>query len=198
MKKSRLQARKLGIKPKSKTKKPPFLRLIVFAFLLFIFVLIAAYFLLPRSWDGKSKFVSVSQTQSGDAIIQIIDPVNSLVTNIKVPADTLVEAANQLGSWKLGSITKLGIDKNAGSDFLKNTIIKSFKFPVDSGDNLSIVDKVRIKLFLLTAANTGDSNLNLKDTDYLVRSKLVDGSLGWKIAETMPTNVAIFFTENFG
>ncbi len=198
MKQSRLAQRKLGIKPTKKTKKINFLKpVLILSFVLIIFGVLFFIFS-PKSWDGKSRFAVVSQNPNGDVVIEILDPLSSLVTNLTIPASTEVEAARQLGTWKLGSITRLGIDKNLGSEYLKNTVIKSFRFPIDASVDLSIIDKIRIKLFLITVGGNSQSNLNLKDTDYIKRVQLVDGSLGWRITDSIPTNVAVFFNENFG
>src|SRR5258706_766709 len=197
---SRLKERKLGknLAP-NKKKKKSHVKLVLLILGIFFVLLYTIYLILNTSslWDGKSKFAVASQSSNGDVSIQVLDPVNSLVTDLQIPASTLVDAANQLGTWKLGSITKLGSDKNLGSDFLKNTIIKSFNFPVVGSSNLSLLDKVRIKIFLLTTGSNNQVNLDLKDTNYLTRSQLVDGSLGWKISENMPTKVEAIFNVNF-
>src|SRR5258708_5750540 len=193
---SRLKERKLGIKPTKKTKKISFLKpILILSFTLIIFGILFFVFS-PKSWDGKSKFTVASQTSSGDVTIQVLDPANSLVTNLQIPASTLVEAANELGTWKLGSISKLGSDKNLGTEYLKNTIIKSFNFPVIGSSNLSLLDKIRIKIFLLTTGSNNQINLDLKDTNYLTRSQLVDGSLGWKISQNMPTKIKAIFNDS--
>jgi hypothetical protein len=197
MKQSRLQSRKLGIKPLKKTKKSHTKFLLILAALC-LTILSIIYLILnaSSSWDGKSKFTIASENLTGDITIQILDPSNSSITKIIIPATTEVDAANELGKWKLGSIVKLGIDKNKGNDFLKNTLIKSFQFPIDGSSNLPLLDKMRIKFFLLTLAGGNELNLNLEETDYLNRAKLKDGTLGWKIAESMPTNVESYFNEN--
>ena len=147
------------------------------------------------SWDGKSKLSVVSQSGTGDVAVTVYDPGSYGITVIKIPADTLVEAANNLGTWKLGSISKLGIDKNLGSWFLKNTVVKSFYFPIDAVPaNLSILDKLKIYVFSLSIGNTGKNTIDLANTSYLRRSQLVDGSLGWQITDTMPLSVESYFS----
>ena len=200
MQKSRLAQRKLGVKPNSISKKKPprnyltvtFLFLLTSAVLLFL-----CYLFLPKTWDGKSKLSIVSQLTSGDVQVETLDPVNGNIFMLTIPADVLVDAANQLGTWKLGSITKLGVDKKLSSNFLKNTVIKSFNFPVEDTTDLTLLDKIRIKLFTMGVGSSDVSSLNLKDTNYLTRAKLVDGSLGWKIGNSMPTSIESYFNENF-
>ncbi|SRR5260221_5051574 len=147
------------------------------------------------NWDGKTKLSVISQSGGGDVKVEVFDPANQLITTINIPGSVEVNAANGLGTWKLGSITKLGIDKNLESgDFLKNTVIKSFNFPIDSA-NLSLIDRIRIKLFLLSVGNAGKANINLEDTGDLIKTQLTDGSKGYKISDTMPTRVEAYFND---
>ncbi len=173
-----------------------------FNVILVLFILVIAFCVLffvisPKNWNGKTKFSIVGEDDSGNISIEILDPANSAVTNISIPASTEVEAANQLGTWKLGSITKLGQDKNLGGDFLKNTVIKSFSFPIDSSSNLSLLDKLRIKFYLLTIGNTAKLDINLANTNYLNKRQLVDGTPGYQIESVMPTKIESYFTEDF-
>ena len=82
------------------------------------------------------------------------------------------------------------------SDFLKNTIIKSFNFPVIDNNDLTLIDKIRVKLFTLSVGTANISNINLEDTNDLTSVKLIDGTSGWQIADTMPTNVESYFNES--
>ncbi len=197
MQKSRLAQRKLGVKPHTKPKKRNYINVIFAALVLLAAFTVLFFILSPKSWSGKEKFSTVNETDSGDILVQILDPFNSSVTEITIPASTEVTAANQLGTWKLGSIMKLGIDKNLSSDFLKNTVIKSFNFPIDSSQNLSLLDNLRIKFYLFTIGNTAKLSVNLKDTNYISRKQLTDGSIGYEITGNIPPKVESYFTENF-
>ncbi len=206
MKKSRLAQRKLGIKPKPKQKSKSLLKFFLFLVLLILVSLAVFYIFSPKTWDGKSKITVSVQRSSGEVNIIILDPPSSSIYSIVIPPQTQVEASNQLGSWKLESITKLGIDKKLGGDFLKNTIIKSFNFPVDywaeenflsnlnsKPSNLTLIDKIRIMLFSFGVGNSSKVDINLKDTSVLARSQLVDTSLGWKITNNMPSKIKSYF-----
>ncbi len=218
MKKSRLAQRKLGTKPKSKPKKKSFFKIILIPVFLVVFIIVLFYIFSPKVWDGKSKFVVSVQSSSHDVQVLILDPANSLITTLFIPSQTEVQAANQLGTWKIGSITKLGHDKKLGEDFLKNSIIKSFSFPIDfnvdesfldlvSGNlpkefkaifvggfsEVSAIDKIRIALFSLQISNASRFNVDLSKTNELERVRLDDGSLGFKVAGNIPTNIESYF-----
>lgn len=223
MKQSRLTKRKLAkVKPVGKPKRKPLLLFVVLIFLSFFVLLgVIGYFLLPRSWNGKSKTSIVTQQSSGETDVVILDPQTSSITNLEIPGNTQVEASYQLGFWKLGSLTKLGEDKGIGGVFLKNSIIKSFNFPIDSWEgtnlldltsgnilrmlrgiftsgstNLSFLDKIRIGFFSMTVGNLGRNILKLEDSSYLVRSQLPDGILGWKIENGVPSNIKAYFVDS--
>lgn len=224
-KESRLAQRKLkeastiALKPKKRSNIP----VILFFILLFFAIIFTLFFVFtPSIWTNKSKLSIATEKNSGDVAVIILDGKRGDITTIQIPGDTEVEAANELGTWKIRSITKLGIDKNLGEDFLKNTIIKSFKFPINSWSDENIInltsgnllktvravfsgnitsfsffDKIRIAAFALSVGNSGRTNIDLSKTDYLNRSKLTDGSLGWEISTSVPTNIESYFTNDF-
>ncbi len=221
MKQSRLRLRKLKLSQKPKKKKSSSKRFLILGIFVFIILVLGTvFFILPNSWNGSSKIsLAIKKGDGGGAVI-VLDPQTSSITTLEIPKDTLVFAANQLGSWKLSSIAKLGVDQALDGSFFKNTIIKSFKFPVDSwgGDSLlelisgnlfqkisslissdptdlSFLDRVRIILYSVSVTNNGKTNINLKDTSFLKRTKLPDASLGWQIGESIPTSLQSYFTN---
>lgn len=208
MKHSRLAQRKLNQQNQKKVTKKPFFSIkAVLGVFLFIFILLAVcYLLLPSSWSGKSKIAVSVQDPSGDVKVVVLDPPNSSIYTIIIPGATQVDASNELGSWKLESITRLGQDKKLGGDFLKNTLIKSFNFPIDywasdnflsslnSGpSNFSFMDKIKILLFSVGVGNNARIDVNLTDSGILERSQLIDTSLGWTISNNMPAKIKSYF-----
>ncbi|CAN5290836.1 hypothetical protein BH10PAT1_BH10PAT1_2370 [soil metagenome] len=207
---SRLAERKLGQKSvvTKKVKNYVWLKiLLIITFILFLSGILF-YIISPKNWDGKSKISIAVQNRGMDVTVEILDPTTSSITKINIPAETEVQAANQLGTWKLGSITRLGKDKKLKGDFLKNTIIKSFNFPIDewadanffdsifkSDSSFSLLDKIRISLFTLGVNNSQKTDIDLSQTNYLQRVQLTDGSLGWEISGDIPTNIESYFTD---
>ncbi len=201
MQNSRLAQRKLRLQkhPAKKKKRGMWKILILILAVIIILAALIWNFGIFRSWNGKSK-ISIADQKKGGVSIVVLDPASSTITTIDIPSNTEVEAAHQLGTWKLGSIGKLGDDEKLGGEFLKNTIINSFKFPVsawvkDGQSNLTILDKLQIWLFTLSIGNSGKTNINLSDTNYLIKGKLIDGTMGYQINEVMPLNTKVLFTQ---
>jgi hypothetical protein len=218
MQKSRLRDRKLG---KNLTKKKPKRRFPwLFVVLAFLFVFIGIVILIfSRSsvWDGKTKVGVSVQKDNGDVAVLVLDPASTSITTLTIPSETEVQASNQLGTWKIGSITKLGRDKKIKEDFLKNTVIKTFGYPIDeesgvvflsliSGNPLkriqtaftntsgfSVMDKIKIALFSLQVNEVRRFDIDLSKTSQLERVKLLDGSLGFQVSENIPTNIEAYF-----
>lgn len=201
MQNSRLAQRKLRLeKHPVKKKKQPVKRFVLLILgIILILGFIIWHFGIFRSWNGKNK-ISIASQNKGNVSILILDPSSQAVTSIDIPGNTEVEAAHQLGTWKLGSIGKLGEDEKLGGEFLKDTVINSFKFPVsawikDRESNLSLLDRLQIWLFTLSVGNSGKTNISLADTSYLTKGKLIDGTLGYEINENMPLDTKVFFTQ---
>jgi hypothetical protein len=213
MQNSRLAQRKIV---KTKRKFP--LKLLLIPVFILLLVIIAV-FTLPSKWDGKSKRSIAVQNSSGDVAVVILDPLVNTAAEITIPKETETDAAYGLGTWKMGSITKLGDDENLGGVFLKNTIIKSFDFPItDWADNnflnlisgnlvqefnaifttnstdFSILDKIKIASFALGVGNNSRVDINLSHSSYLQKNKLTDGSLGWEVSGSIPSNIESYFS----
>lgn len=210
---------------KAIVEEPPkksHLKLFFIVFAILFTIVAIFYFLLSAnsSWDGKSKILVASEDSAGIVTITVLDPGTSSISYLVAPAEVEVNAANNLGTWKLGSISKLGNDKNLGGIFLKNTLIKSFNFPITdwSGpdfikltngnilselstffkpdiSNLSVFDKLRMANFAIAVNANGKITTNLEDTSELSRAKLTDGSLGWTITDNIPTSVESFLVD---
>ncbi len=196
MKNKRLTARRL-----SKTKKTSknYIKYLVGVALLLLVIIIIS-FMTTRHWDGKSRLEIVKVEKNGEVVVEILDPSTSSISLIKLPKDTEVMASHQLGIWKLGSIWKLGQDQKFGGEFLRSTVIKSFKFPVEEWEgegsgSFTFWDKVEIFAFNLSVKENQKITIDLADSDYLVRSKLSDGSIGYKISDKMPIFISTLFAD---
>jgi hypothetical protein len=208
-------ARRRAAKPAKKAKSKA--RLILA--LVLVFSIVGFLTLGRRSWDGNTK-ISVAFQQSDTVIIGIFDPEVVSITTLLIPSNTQVEVAHELGSWQLGSVWKLGEQEKIGGELLKNTIAKSFKFPVDywasedytglltqgfsgvfkvlfsGGDtNLTFRDRLNLALFTFKV-NRGDrEEIDITKTAYVEETKLSDGSKGYKIRKTMPSVLVKTFSS---
>lgn len=201
MQNSRLAQRKLRLQkhPTKKKKHPVRKALILIIVVIIILAAVIWNFGIFRSWNGKTK-ISIASEKKGSVSILVLDPSSTTITTIDIPGNTEVEASHQLGTWKLGSIGKLGDDEKLGGEFLKNTIITSFKFPIaawikDNKSSLTLLDRLQIWLFTLSVGNSGKTNINLGDSNYLIKGKLIDGTIGYEINEVMPLDTKVFFTQ---
>lgn len=202
IKESRLAKRRMGQDLKKPPKKRRKLKKILAGLFLFlVFVSVLFYLLSPRKWDGVSKVSIAAQEENGNVNLRVFDPSSSSITTFEIPAETQVKAAKELGTWKLGSITRLGIERRVGVDFLKNTLIKSFGFPIDEEtdtreSNFSMVDRIRLFLFSLQVSQANKYYIDLTKTRVLTKGRLTDGTEGYKIND-IPTNIKSYFvTDN--
>lgn len=219
MQKSRLRERKMGktLRTKKPRKKFPWLLILVPIVFLISLVVGVLVFGSGSVWDGRTKIGVSLQKTSGEVDILVLDPTSTSITTLRIPAETEVQASNQLGTWKIGSITRLGRDKKIAQDFLKNTVIKTFGYPIDAeaGESfltlvtgnalkriqtaivedmgVSILDRIKIALFSLQVNEVRRFDVDLSKTAQLERVKLTDGSLGFQVSESIPTNIEAYF-----
>jgi len=201
-----------------KGKKRPLLRLLI---LPTVVVLFAAYLLLfSKYYSSKEKLSMVIASPDGSVVVSVLDPKNDEITNIAIPKNTQVEAARQLGTWKIKSIWELGRNEKLGGVLLKDTIIKNFKFPVSvwvdeggygfaSGDSLGIIkamffpydtnlgmgDRLRIGVFSLSLTNLKRTEIDLTKTAYLKKVKLTDGEEGYVLSGKLPRDLLVVFSD---
>ncbi|HEX6976738.1 MAG TPA: hypothetical protein VF185_00055 [Patescibacteria group bacterium] len=199
---------------KNPPKKKNFGRWILLALIVLLIVAIIYILFGPHIWDAKSRLSIALQKKNGDVEVVTLDPSSSSITTINIPATTQVSASRDLGTWKLGSIQKLGInEKLDGGSFLASSITKSFKFPVEAwGDesmdslsffslfrqtstNLHLKDKIAIALFSFGIKSASRVDINLANTGYIVGAKLPDGTNGYEISLNIPVKVSSVFTD---
>jgi hypothetical protein len=190
--------------------------------LLIILIGIVFFFLGLRGkyWNGKDKLSLGINKSGGEVIVASFDPANGEITTISIPENTQVQVARQLGTWKIGSVWQLGKNEKLGGQLLAETITKNFRFPVflwadesssafTTGNfwptikailnpgktNVGLGDRVRIGLFSLSVKNTNRININLKETNCLKKTRLVDGEEGYLISGTIPGKITSAFSE---
>jgi hypothetical protein len=190
----------------------------IFLFILFFLsvILILLYFLPSKFWDGKNRLVVVRSGES-KIFVDIFNPEVDQLISISIPANTEVQAGYGLGEWKLGSIPELGKIEKIGPRLLKDTISKSFKFPVDAwvnadaeglvsgrltsklkflfnstSTNLTFMD--RLKLVVFTAGAKSRTEFALEDSGYLKKAKLLTGEDGFIIEKNLPLKIAKYFS----
>ena len=199
--KSRLAARKTR-KPKSGVSK------LFFVLPILGIAGIIVFFLLVAGSIGKLSRVSlVTPDDSGNVVYTLFDFNAGRLTAVMVPSDTQLSVARNLGTWKIGSVWKLGQDEKIGGTLLAETVTKSLTLPtyywgdasyagLGSGNlseilksvfsfkptNLTLADRVRVGLFSFQVKPGDRENIDLSKSKFLVRAKLQDGGLGYKLS----------------
>lgn len=171
-------------------------------------------------WRGEEKISVAIRMDGGDVLISTFDPIGEQVHNILIPKDTEMEAARQLGVWKIRSVWDLGKNENLGGDLLSESITHHFRIPVknwsDYGGlglatggfvelvksallpydtNLSKLDRIRLALFSFRVKNKDRIDIDLSKSKYLKLTKLKDGSEGYKLVMDLPESIKIIFSD---
>lgn len=196
---------------------------LVFGIVVFLLVIFTLSFIFLFGSIGPLKRVSlVTQANSGEVTYSLFDFDEGTVSNIRISPDTQVTVARSLGNWKLGVVGKLGENEKIGGLLLAETVTKSLKMPSyywgesvygAFGDgsfggvlkavfsfkktSLTFADRVKIAFFSLGVRGSQRRSMNLTETKYLSRSKLEDGSLGYKVKEgDMPFELKAILADN--
>ncbi len=164
---------------------------IVLAFLLFLLLL---FLLRTKYWNSNGKF-SVVGSLNGDVVIYLYDTKSDSQTRLIIPGNTQVLASYGLGTWKLDSLWKLGLDEKIGGGLVVRSLAKNFGFPVYIWEEkLTMGDKLRIKLFSLL--NKGNEEIiDLRKTGFLKQTVFIDGEKGYVVNKDAPEDVLSFFSE---
>lgn len=199
--KSRLAARKV------KKTKPGISKLFFILPIIGIIVVVLLFSLFTGSIGNLARVSLVTPNESGNILYTLFDFKAGTITSVTIPADTQLEVARNLGTWKIGSIWKLGQDEKVGGALLAETVTKSLTLPTfywgdtsysalgDSNfsnvikavfafkpTNLTFADRLKIGLFSLQVKPGDRQAVDLSKSKYLVRTKLQDGGLGYKVS----------------
>ncbi|MFI5241093.1 MAG: hypothetical protein ACHQUA_01530 [Microgenomates group bacterium] len=193
-----------------------YLVLILIPLIAFLFVRLTT-----KHWNGKDKVSVVFQKSGGDVGLTLLDPKLKEITTFTIPGNTEVEVARNLGSLKIQNIWQLGMNEKLGGGLLAQTVTKDFLFPtvlwtgsvgesLSDGNfveilkfiftrkdtNIAFGDRVSIGIFVLKARSNEKSDINLGKSQFLVKAKLSDGSLGYKIPGEISERITFYFSDN--
>lgn len=190
-------------------------------FIPLVFLLVFIFFRKEtKFWNGSDK-VALAINNGDSVLVTTFDPKADSISEIVIPGDTQVEVARSLGTFRLKSVWQLGIQEKIGGSLLAKTITKNFDFPLfvwaDSGasgfsrgdgksllaavfspypTNLGIGDKIRLALFSLGVKNLNKTNIDLRDTGFVKKAKLIDGEAGYAISGNIPEKLVAVFSDN--
>lgn len=192
-----------------------------FKILLFLLLSVILYFsLAKRHFRSDNKTILTVETDGGVRIVTL-DPVNIQINDYFIPGNTEIEVARNLGTWKIQSVWKLGVqEKIGGGKLLTETLTKhanipTFVYSKDMGSgllstnfksifqavvypyetNLSLGDKLAIVSFALKVKNTKRVDVDLSKTSYLTNKTLVDGERGFAISASPPQSLTLVYSD---
>lgn len=206
------------LRGKGKDRKKILAKIVVFAFVVLFFGFL--FLKVKDVWMGKAKIFLAIRSEDEGANVAIFDQDLGEIVSIYIPPTTQVEVAQDLGVWRLESVWKIGIREGLGGGLLAKTITKQFKFPVyfwaDSpaqglikaspikllravffkyGTNLSFIQRLGLAVFSLNVKNFKRVEIDLAQTSYLSRTRLVDGQEGYVVSERPPQNIMVLFAD---
>lgn len=176
--------------------------------------------LTTKYWGSHERVSLVINNPNGDLTVTTFNRESGEINNIQIPGGTQLLVSRQLGSWKAKSVWKLGENEKLGGELLRESIIKNFHFPVvawadsnaeglASGNfwsaiksiflirktNLGVGDRIKMAIFSIGVNNMKRNEINLAQTSYLKKVRLVDGEDGYLISGGLPNNLLIIFAE---
>lgn len=173
-------------------------------------------------WNGEDKLsIAVDNDQDGVFVI-LLDPVHKEIHKFHFPENLEIEAARNLGTWKIGSLWQLGRDEMVGGKLLAHSISKSIRMPtnswsdqgllevLDSGyfsipknlfsnqssTNLTITDRVKISRFSSRVQVSDIFNYEVEDMGFISEARLNDGTNGYMVERNPSAKILTLFTND--
>ena len=193
---------------KKRAVKGPFIKILA----LILIILLGFFYieLNTKYWNGEDKLGIAIQNSTGEVLVTLLDPELSEETIFLIPGNTEVDVAKNLGTITIGNVQKLGINEGIGGVLLPKTITKSFLFPVylwsdrepndfkfvtSKNSNIPLGDRIAILLFA-KRVRLDRSKIDLGKSQFLIKTKLSDGTAGYKITESIFQRLTFYFSEN--
>ena len=171
---------------------------------------VAVYMAMPSNWDRALPIAIAIHSEGDSEYVTVLDPENDTMTTLVIPDNTQITATNQLGTWTLGSLWKLGEQEGIGGRLMAGSITKTFGVPitawasediltfrgiVDAGDtNLSLKDRVKVWLFTTQVNPAARKEIRLADTTVLREQKLQSGEIGYVVRDRSNSLVTSIFS----
>jgi len=113
-----------------------------------------------------------------------------------------VQVASELGTWPLASVWPLGVNEKKAGTLLVRTIVTNFGFPAfiwqdeaTGQTNFNFGDRLRFFLFRLKNSKGPQTTIDLTETTFLKKTRLVGGEWGWRISGEMPSSLSALFPD---
>lgn len=213
---SRLAARK------AKKAKPNLNRLLFVLPIILVLAAIIFFVFFSTTFGQMSRVGLVTPDSNGNVVFSLFDFKDGGLTTVVVPGSTQVDVARRLGTWKMASVWQLGENQKIGGKLLSETATKSLMMPAvywgstEYSDlssnklsdvfkaifsfkptNLSLADRIKLGLFSLQVRLADRNSIDLSKTKFLIRSKIQDGTLGYKPSgESLPFELRAAFAND--
>lgn len=197
--------------------------LVFLKFFLFAFFILICFFSLYFLLKGKSSKKKVFLVVDGEDFVRIVsfNFYSNEIVALRIPANTEVEVARNLGIWELSAVFKLGEnEKIGGGKLLTETLRDNFFVPVfyyssakgkvlveggffssiyypfmKSKSNLSFLEKVRIALFSARFKKSRLTDLDFSSSNLFLETILKSGRRGYKIKEEKLQDISWIFSD---
>lgn len=170
--------------------------------IILIIAAVIAFWINTRFWNGKDKVSVVETSSDGGVRILVYDPELSELVNLVIPGDTEVSVARELGTLRLKNVWQLGLNEKIGGKLLTETITKNFLFPVflfvgpDGSTNIPFGDRFLMWFFEKRTKNLQETEIDLGKSQFVKKTKLSDGEVGYKIPGSVSERLTVYFADN--
>lgn len=194
---------------------------IILAVLVFVAGLYLFVRLNTKYWNGKDKVAFAFQETSGDVGVTVADPSLDELTTLTIPGETEVNVAENYGTIRIKNVWQLSHNEKLSGRLLPETVMQNFYFPLhlwsgpsglslDRKDfkgvlgfifsprssNIPFGDRLRLGLFALGVQSLGKNDINLGESQFLLKQKLTDGQMGYKLNGAPSERLTIYFSDN--
>jgi hypothetical protein len=214
-----MPARRKQNRKTKKGSKRKIAKLLTATFIVIAFFSIFNFIFSGGEWDGSSK-VNIVVNGDEDIIVTTFDPEKREMVSVKIPSDTEVEVARNMGRWRLGSVWDLGVNEGIEGLLLAETVTRYFHLPVylyiDEGgkglfesnllsafkvlfypgrSNVHKKDLISIVQFTSSVKNPDRRVIDLIDTNSLQGVELKGGGMGYKKTRDISQSIIAPFSN---
>lgn len=160
-----------------------------------------------RIWIGDSRVTFVTTT---DPVTVYSYQESRELVSVNFPKNVQIDGAAGLGSWKLENLYELGMQKGTNGEVLVKSLQYSLNVPIDGyfngafspgfpavlsvfsqKSNFTFFDKVKIVYVLSKITQAQHKNLSAEKTGMVVKKRLGDGTVGFKLVPEKVKEIAI-------
>lgn len=219
--------KKRNIRRKSSTRSRSWIKyVLIFLFISLFICIIATVYKLRNSvnlWSDDQKLAVVVDDGDKGVVVVLLDPIHNEIHKFYYPESLQIETARNLGSWKIGSLWRLGANEKVGGMLLAHSVNKSLMTPVSAWadskflalldknflnipknliiagnvSNLSLIDRIKIARLSLRVDDSKVMSYTSDNMNYIAETKLNDGSDGYVVTRQPSARIlSLFINEH--